>query len=370
MKIGIDIQSTVGVYSGLGVYTRQVLETLAPGHGSNEPFRKQSDEFRFFSTQPGRAWNTLDRLWWENQTLPRLAIRAGLDLLHVPAFSPPVRRPGKIKIVTTVHDLIGMLFPNQLGRVSRFYWGHWLPQAVKVSDVLVADSQYTRSDLIRHLGVPADKIRVIYLSGHEGFSHDLAPQKIDQAKSSFGIEGRYFLFVGTLEPRKNLERVLAAFAEFRETSREAGAHQLVVVGSKDFAHGIFFKRLLQSHPQALSRVLFTGHVGHDQLNALYAGATGFLYPSLYEGFGMPILEAMGSGTPVITSNTTSIPEVAGEAALLVDPLQTHAIRDAMIRVAGEEGLRQKLIAKGLERIRLFSWKKTVSELLSVYHSLA
>jgi len=370
MKIGIDIQSTVGTYSGLGVYTRNISETLAFGQDLTKPFCREADEFRFFIDQAARPWKTLDRLWWENHILPQKALKEGVDLLHVPAFSPPVRRPGKIKIVTTVHDLIGRVFPNQLGWASRLYWGHWLPRAVQGSDILVADSQHTRGDLIRHLGVPPEKVRVIYLSGHEGFSSGLTPENIQKTKAFFGIQERYFLFVGTLEPRKNLQRVLTAFAEFKASGPRTVSYQLVIVGSKDFAHGVFYKNLISRHPKILKKVLFTGHINHDHLNSLYSGATAFLYPSLYEGFGMPILEAMGSGTPVITSKTTSIPEVAGDAALLVDPLQVHEIRDAMIQVAGDEALRQKLIAKGLQRIRLFSWKKTVSELMDVYHSLA
>jgi len=370
MKVGIDIQSTVGAYSGLGVYTRQVLETLAPGHDPARPCFRQNEEYHFFSMPAKPSWNTLDRLVWENHTLPQKALKAGVRLLHVPAFSPPVWRPGKIKIVTTVHDLIGMVFPNQLGCMSRVYWGRWLPQAVKRSDVLVADSQHTRDDLIRHLRVPAEKIKVIYLSGHEGFSSQPSKVKMNAVKDAFSLRGPYFLFVGTLEPRKNLERVLAAFAEFKASSARTAAYQLAVVGSKDFARGIFYKNLINRHPEILENVLFTGHVNHEQLNSLYSGATAFLYPSLYEGFGIPILEAMGSGTPVITSNTTSIPEVAGDAALLINPTQVSEIREAMLQVAEDERLRQTLIVKGLERTRLFSWKKTVDELLDVYRSLA
>lgn len=127
---------------------------------------------------------------------------------------------------------------------------------------------------------------------------------------------------------------------------------------------------MRDYPAAAAHVLFTGYLEHETLNSLYQGSTAFLYPSLYEGFGIPILEAMGSGAPVITSSTSSMPEIAGAAALLVDPLKTAEIRDAMLRIAEDENFRQTLIAKGLERIRLFSWEKTVRELQSVYQSLA
>ncbi len=370
MKIGFDIQSTLGPFSGLGVYTRNILETVAPGHDTQRPCRYQDLEFYFFSQPAVKPWNTLQRLWWENVTRSRLMRQNGVDLLHVPAFSPPILKPRGVRLVTTVHDLIGMLFPNQRGAFSRFYWGKWLPRAVQNSDVLIADSENTKKDIIKHLQVPSEKIRVIYLSGHEGFRPGISAEQIQAVKAGRGIRGRYFLFVGTLEPRKNLSRTLQAFGKFQREHGEGRDRQLVVVGSKAFAHGAFYKELLEKNAVDLQDVIFTDYVGHEELNALYCGAEAFLYPSLYEGFGIPLLEAMGSGTPVIASRTSSVPEVAGDAALLVDPLSADEITNAMLEISRSASLHSELVNKGFLRIKKFSWAGMVRELISVYQSLA
>lgn len=367
--IAIDIQSTVGAYSGLGVYTRRLIDSLAPAHDFQKPLRTDFAEFHFFSVPSARPWHTLDRLWWENRTLPQLCRRHSIDLLHVPAFSPPLCRPKRCKVVTTVHDLIGMLFPNQIGRVSRYYWGKWLPYAVKRSDKIIADSESTRRDLMEHLDVPSEKIRVIHLSGHEGFRADLSPEQVQTVKQALGIRENYFLFVGTIEPRKNLGRVIQAFAEFLKSFPAGSRYQLVVVGSKDFAHGEFLRRLVKEHPETKTHVFFTGYVPQDSLNALYQGARAFLYPSLYEGFGIPVLEAMGSGTPVVASRVSSVPEIAGDAALLVDPENTAEITGAMRRLAEEDGLCESLRNRGHEQKKKFSWQKTSREVLEVYQEV-
>jgi glycosyltransferase involved in cell wall biosynthesis len=323
--------------------------------------------FRFYSRGKDVDLNTAQRWYWENVQLPLLSRRDKLDILHIPAFAPPYVK--NCKLVVTVHDLIGMLFPNQLRWPSAFYWGKWLPFTLRRADAIIADSENTKRDLIGGLKIPEQKIHVVYLSGHEGFTSQIPQEAIQAAKKQYGIVERYFLFVGTIEPRKNLDRVIEAFAAFLHAKKKSSRYQLVVVGSKEFGHGKFFQSLANKFGVTLEDVIFTGYVSKENLNALYCGAETFVYPSLYEGFGIPILEAMAAGAPVLTSTKTSVPEVAGDAALLVDPYDVKAIMQGMIDMSEDASLRRSMIAKGFERIKRFSWAETSRKTVEVYQSL-
>ncbi len=359
MKIGIDIQASKGRMTGLGVYTKNLLKALL-----NE--RPNGQEFIAFSKDQEGDWNTFQRLLWENADLPKQVKRHQVDILHIPAFSPPCVKP--CRVVVTVHDLIGMIFSNQLGWPSRFYWGKWLPFVVKRADAIIADSESTRNDLQKYLQIPASKIRVIYPSGHEGFSPLSSSKDQEKIRKRLGIREKYFLCVGTLEPRKNFIRIAQAFSRFIESKKDT-RYQLVVVGLTDFAHGKFLKRVLQNCSSLADSLILAGFQSHEDLNLLYSGAEGFLFPSLYEGFGIPVLEAMASGTPVLTSRTSSLPEVAGEAAHYVDPNNLEEISEGIRSLAEDPGLRNKLIEKGFERIKRFSWRDTALKTIEVYDGL-
>ncbi|HXV28479.1 MAG TPA: glycosyltransferase family 1 protein, partial [bacterium] len=170
-------------------------------------------------------------------------------------------------------------------------------------------------------------------------------------------------------PRKNLMRVMKAFSKFTGECVSGDPYQLVIVGSKDFAHGKFFQEMVKTQGETLGDVIFTGYVDQQDLNCLYACAEAFVFPSLYEGFGFPVIEAMASGTPVITSDRTSLPEVAGEAALKVNPEDTDAIFEGMRLFAMDNSARNEFIQKGFQRIKNFSWSKTARETLAVYEAL-
>lgn len=358
-RIGFDSQAIHGKLTGLGTYVSRLLESLKQEIISPLQLCVLSQE-----RPAARDLNTLERLGWENWTLPRLAKRKQVDILHVPAFAPAFRKP--CKMVVTVHDIAGMLFPNQIGRVSRFYWGKWLPFVIKQADRIIADSMHTKQDLMEYLKINEGNIRVVYPSGHETFSAQIPESKVNHVKRTAGINGRYFLFVGTMEPRKNLGRILDAFKAVSDTFKD---HQLVLVGSKQFAYGKYSKCLARNHALASERIVAPGYLDHESLNALYCGADVLVFPSLYEGFGMPILEAMASGCPVLTSAKTSTPEVAGDAAVLVDPCDTNAIAEGMKRFVTSEVLRSELRLKGFEQIKKFSWRKTARETIEVYKEL-
>ena len=358
--IGFDAQATQGAQSGLGIYTTHLLKAIKGQ--LRPPF-----ELSVYNAEVpnGKGINTLHRLFWENWTLPGQLRRRKVDLLHVPAFAPAFYRTCK-RLVVTVHDIAGMLFPNQIGKASAFYWGEWLPHVVKRADRILADSCHTQRDLIEHLRIPEGKISVVYPSGHEGFTADIPIQKIEQVKKSYGIRGCYFLFVGTMEPRKNLPRVLEAFKSFLAHHPE---HQLVLAGSRAFAHGKYAEELSRNHGLASASVIAPGFLEHADLNALYCGAQGLVFPSLYEGFGIPILEAMASGCPVITSRSTSTPEVAGDAGILVDPCSTDEIASGMKQLVESSTLCGELRIKGFAQIKKFSWEFTATGVIDAYKRL-
>lgn len=360
MKIGIDIQAAAGPQTGLGVYTNGLLDSLLRENGKRHTFHLYRKE----GEQRSRDLNTLERLVWENMELPRQVKRDRVELLHVPAFAPPLIRP--CRVVATVHDLIELIFPNAMGWPSRFYWSQWLPRAVRGADRIIADSQSTKADIEKYLGIDEKRIAVIYPSGHEGFTSDVSQESLWETRRQFGIREKYFLSVGTLEPRKNIFRVIEAFQKFLERKKESPVYQLVLVGSLDFGHGRFFERLRRQCPAVWDSLVFTGYVPKENLNLLYTGAEVFVYPSLYEGFGIPVLEAMASGVPVLTSRFSSLPEVAGDAAFYVDPMDSNAIAEGLFALTEDERLRKELVQKGLERRKRFSWRETAREILRVY----
>ena len=357
MKIGIDVQATEGKLTGLGVYTQNLVRTLMEE-------KRNGFEFSLFSETQEGDWNTWQRLVWENSTLPSRARKERVEILHVPAFSPPWAKP--CRLVVTVHDLIGMTFPNQLGLPSRLYWGKWLPRAVKRADAIIADSENSKRDILRLLDVMESKIRVIYPSGHEGFYPEKDPAKLAAAKKRLGIHKSYFLAVGTVEPRKNIARIIEAFLRFIQ-KENCSDYQLVLVGLTHFAHGAFLKSILQDNREE-KNILLAGYVEKGELNALYSGAAAFLFPSLYEGFGIPVLEAMAAGTPVLTSRASSLPEVAGEAAYYVDAYDTESIALGIKKMYESKDSQKEYSLKGLVQAKRFSWKKTAGGTINAYES--
>jgi glycosyltransferase involved in cell wall biosynthesis len=228
--------------------------------------------------------------------------------------------------------------------------------------MILADSAATAADLTAAHGVDSARVRVVYL----GRDETLAPVRdglvLANAQARYGIGGRYLLYVGTLQPRKNLARVISAFSQLASASALADV-QLVLAGKRGWLYDDLFTQVARLG--LAGRVLFPGYIPESDLPALLGGALAFVYPSLYEGFGIPVLEAGACGVPVITSNTSSLPEVAGDAALLVDPYDVDAIADAMYRLVTDEALRAELTRRGAENVKRFSWEKCARETLAV-----
>lgn len=288
-----------------------------------------------------------------------LARRRGLPLIHDPTGTMPLLLTGARKVVT-IHDVIPYIYPETSSLLDRLIYRRWLPLAVRRADAVITVSERSRADILRFLPVRPERVVVIPEAAGERF-RPLEPAAVRPALERYGVPSPYMLYVGSIEARKNLARLLEAYAALRA---RAPAPPLVIVGVRRWKYGpvdAALQRLgLAGH------VHFTGFVADADLPALYAGAALFVFPSLYEGFGLPVLEALSCGAPVVTANSSSLPEVAGDAALLVDPLDQGQIAAAMERILTEPDLAAELRARGLARARLFSWGRAARETAALY----
>lgn len=304
-----------------------------------------------------RLWTHL-RLAWEMRRCPP-------DLLFVPAHVlPPIRPP---RTLVTVHDLGYRHFPQAHRFLDRLYLDLSTRWNARAATCVLADSEATKADLVREYGTPADKIHVVYPGRDEALRRVEDPEAIAAAKAKYGIAAGYTLYVGTLQPRKNLTRLVEAFILLNSQFAIRNL-QLVIAGRKGWLYDEIFARV-----KALGltdKVVFTGYVTDADLPALMSGACLFAFPSLYEGFGFPVLEAMSCGLPVVCANTSSLPEVAGDAALLIDPLDTTALAAAMARLLTDESLRATLVARGYAQVQRFSWQRAAQEVMAIIEEIA
>jgi glycosyltransferase involved in cell wall biosynthesis len=272
--------------------------------------------------------------------------------------------------VVTVHDLGYRAFPEAHRPLSRWYLHVGTCFSARTAAHILADSQATKDDLVRHCAVDPARVTVVYLGRDDSLGPTTDSARIFGIQTKLGItrQGRprpYVLYVGTLQPRKNLVRLIDAFARVRATREDVC---LVLAGQQGWLSDPIFRRVdeLSLHED----VLFPGFVPDDDLPALIGGALAFAFPSLYEGFGFPVLEAQACGTPVLASTSSSLPEIAGESALLVDAMDTNAIADGLMRLVADPVLREQLRTAGFANIQRFSWERCARETLGLLERTA
>lgn len=311
----------------------------------------------------GAAWGTrspLSRILWEQLAQPTAARRERLCLLHAPVNIAPALV--SCPVVVTVHDLSFFLFPQFFRPPNRVYQQVFTRATAQNVEHIIAVSQSTRADVCRILGVPPGRVTVVP-NGVDAEMRPLSPEQVQAFRVKKGLPERIILFVGTLEPRKNIPNLLEAYSLLRRESRVD--HHLVIVGGK----GWYFDEIEETSAQLGlgDEVIFPGFVPQAELPYWYNAADLFVFPSLYEGFGLPPLEAMACGTPVIVSTSSSLPEVVGDAGLLVDARDPRSLAEAMRSVAEDRGRREQLALAGLGRARTFSWHETARQTAAVYH---
>jgi glycosyltransferase involved in cell wall biosynthesis len=355
-------------YRGAGIngYIYQLLRHLPGADAAMDYVAYLYDR----SFQPGAGltvqasrWDTRSpwrRIAWEQTRLA--AASRGLDLLHGLAFAAPLA--SGCPTVVTVHDLTFLRFPDAFRRSNRLYLSLFTRLSTRRAARVIAVSESTRQDVVALCGVPADRVVAIPNGVTEAFC-PAAPREVAEFRRRKGLPERFILFLGTLEPRKNLVRLLDAYAAWRQSSRETVP--LVLAGGKGWFYDTIFARVAELGLEGA--VIFPGFVPGEELPWWYRAAELFVYPSLFEGFGLPVLEAMACGTPTITSTASSLPEVAGAAALLVDPEDTAALTDAIARVISEQTLAAELRAAGPRQAARFAWSRTAAETAQVYRQV-
>lgn len=356
MRIIIDTQTTLGKKSGFGFYVENLVNNLKKVDSKNEYF--------FVNSGWKGRMSTPKRFRWDQHKLVGKARKLKADVVHQPCFSVPIF--GNFKKVVTIHDLIPIKFPKNLGFASRMFFTKFMPFTYRYADKIIAISESTKKDLVEILGIDEKKIRVIYEAASENFQVIDDMDKIVEIKKKYKITGPYILNVGTLEPRKNLELLVRVFASvIKDDSLE---HRLVLVGKKGWGYEKLFKLIKDLNIE--DRVIWTDYVEDDDLPYIYNGASLFAFPSLYEGFGLPILEAMKCGVPVISSNTSSMPEIVSDAGILIDPKDEKKWVKEIGEVLNNDVVQVKLREKGLEQAKKFSWEKCARETLEVYEKLS
>ena len=302
------------------------------------------------------------RLWHRARLpYPVEAITGRVSLFHATDFTLPPTLPGT-RTLLTVHDLSFVRVPETASPPLKAYLDAVVPRSVRRADHVLADSEATRDDLIALYDTPADKITVLWSGVDARFAPGTSPAALQAVRDRYKLPtGRFLLSVGTVQPRKNYTRLIEALARLR---REVHDLSLVIVGGKGWLEDPIYSALDQFGLR--EAVVFTGFADDADLPALYTLARAVALPSLYEGFGLPVLEAMACGTPVVTSNLSSLPEVAGDAALLVNPLDVDDLTAALQRLISDEALRATLRERGLARAATFTWERAARQLLGIY----
>ncbi|HID86012.1 MAG TPA: glycosyltransferase family 1 protein [Anaerolineae bacterium] len=362
MRIGIDARMAYYTQAGIGQYIRRLIEGLAKIHPQEELVLLQSRKDEALIRQGRfrrRSLWTPSHHRLEQWLLPLEIAMAGLDILHSPDFIPPFRR--NCRSVITIHDLAFLLYPHFLTRESARYYGQ-IDQAVRRTDHIIAVSESTKRDTVSLLGVSEKKITVIHEAANPLFRPVEDPEPLRRVRDKYGLPEAFILFVSTIEPRKNLPTLLRAFRLL--LNQHGPLAKLAVVGKQ----GWLFEEVHATVEELNlgQDVLFLGRVPSEDLVLLYNAARLHVHPSYYEGFGLPPLEAMICGTPTIVSNVASLPEVVGDAGLLVDPNDVEGWAAAIRRLLADPHLRQEMREKGFQQAQRFSLERMAQETLAVY----
>ncbi|MDQ3815683.1 MAG: glycosyltransferase family 4 protein [Armatimonadota bacterium] len=366
--IGIDCRTVLAHKTGDRTYTLNLLHGLAQLHldpaacefhllldaPDEEQIIPHAD---YFKPVVLRASNS--RLW-TLIALPLYARRARLDLVHVHYIAPPLL---PCPFVTTIHDVVWRAMPETFPPLHRAIMNCLMPGTARRAARIITESEAARQDITNYLRVAPEKISITSNAVEPRYLEPVSAAQITAVRGKYGIgETPYVLSVGVLQPRKNVPRLIEAFEHLRQRHPD-WPHRLVIVGKRGWG--------LENAEGATGKaeLIYTGYVPDEDLPALYAGAEVFAYPSLYEGFGLPILEAMACGCPVLTSNLSSMPEVAGDAAQLVDPFSVAAIRDGLEQLLSDQELRERLRQRGRERATQFTAERQAAATLEVYRSV-
>lgn len=360
MRIGIDAnEANVAEKVGVSVYTFELLKYF-------QGISNADNQFLIYLRDPPRPelpkekaffqyWVVPGHFLWSQLFLPlNLYVKKDIDVFFSPAHYAPRFCP--VPTIVTIHDLSYFYYPEEFLKKDLYQLKNWTKYSVKKTRQIIAVSQTTKNDLVKFYQIPEGKIEVIY----NGFSHVIPNGQKPKTKS----QKPYILYVGTIQPRKNLQTLINAF---HALLKEKPEYTLVITGKKGWLYENICNQVKTL--QLEHKVIFTGYVGDEEKAQLYADASVFVLPSLYEGFGLPILEAMSYDCPVIASSASSLPEIGADVCLYFDPQKPDELKEKMLEVIDNIDLRKELVKKGKQRVQLFSWQKCGQETLEMIKKL-
>lgn len=372
MRIGIEAQRILRPKKhGMDVVALELIKNLQEIDKQNEYVifvRDDKDESAItetlnFKIEKLSSFTYAD---WEQVKLKRAVRSNKIELLHCTANTAPLSV--NIPLIVTLHDIIylervdfkGTTYQN-LGNLYRRYI---VPKIAKKAELLITVSEFERANIINHLKLPEDRVTVLYNGVSPKFHNQYSPEEINAFRTMYNLPEKYIMFLGNTAPKKNTPNVIKAYVDYCLSEKEA--IPLVLLDYKKE----FVEKLLQKLKQesVIDRIIFPGYIPYNQIPLMYNAATLFLYPSLRESFGLPILEAMACGTPVITSNTSSMPEVAGDGAKIIDPFSHLELADAIRNLLKNESARKNYVEKGLERAKEFTWRSSAEKLVDIFNT--
>ena len=356
MRVGFDATAVPDRPVGAGNYIVELAKALAAsGSDAHITVFHRRSAFDFFY----RSWQ---RLIWEQTMLPSQVRRHNLDILHSPHYTMPTRSTSKS--VVTFHDCTFFLYPEFHTLPKRFFFRNMMKISAKRSDAIIAVSESTRNDAMRLLKVSSEKVWTIPLGVSDAFRPLSEIDGVEQLINKHNLPDEFLLYVGALEPRKNLVSMIEAYELLLE---EGYSLDLVMVGPLGWMYQDVLEKISSSDHK--SRIHRLGYVSAEELVKIYNLAKALVYIPIYEGFGLPVLEAMSCGTPVLASNTSSIPEIAGNAATLVEPTDVEEIHSAIVSTLSDEHMRERKIREGLKKAAEFTWQRTAESTIAVYESI-
>ncbi|ENZ30832.1 hypothetical protein HMPREF1084_03405 [Clostridium butyricum 60E.3] len=376
MKINLELQPCLKNKSGIGIYTYELTKLLQ----INKDIELSGEIFNFFNrndiskdieglTIPIKLctlfpYGVYRRIWNKIPINYNRLFQSDADIYHFFNFIVPPRINGKI--ITTIHDMTYILYPETMDKRNLKRITDDIDYSVNRSDKIITVSESSKRDIIRYLNVPEEKIEVVYNGvEYDRFAKSNNNQDKLKVMQKYNLPQNYILYMGTLEPRKNIESIVRSYSVLKKNYNNE--IKLVIAGKKGWLFENIFN--LVESLKLQDDVVFTDYVDEVDKAAIYQMANLFVFPSIYEGFGIPVLEAMASSVPVITSNVSSLPEVAGDAAILVEPKDVNSIAKNMHKILSNNDLRDKLICKGHIQAKKFTWEASAEKLYKIYKSM-
>jgi glycosyltransferase involved in cell wall biosynthesis len=373
MKIAINALSAKSQHHGVGVYITNILKHLIPltrHHDFLLYKRRGLGQIQNLQDKGNIKYKDIDmsrslRIVWEQTFLPVYLSKEKFDLFWGPCNFLPLIKP--CRFIVTIHDLAPFLLPRSLPLIRRIYYQRAFLNSIHRADKIVVVSESLKTDLIKHFSVPEKKIKAIHNGIDESFRPIVDKVSLSKIQKKYRLPSDFILTLGVLEPKKNTIGLIQAYADLKKSYTELP--KLVIGGSKQYGwkNNQVFK--IVKNLRLDDDIIFTDTIVHEDLPAVYTLATLFVLPSIYEGFGLPVAEAMACGTPVITSNTSSLPEVAGDAAILVNPFDVQEISRTISRVLANERLQKEMKENGIENAKRFSWNRAANALFEVIETL-